>query len=157
SCMSPVWDTCLTATALLDSRLPPDHLALVQAGRWLLGEQIFSSGDWQIKQQGWMRSALSTSEKPRRVGPPGAWAFEFQTDSYPDTEDTAEVLLALRRIVFPPEERQLQAIALERGTEWLFSMQSKNGGFASFDVDNTHQAITQIPFCDFGEVIDPPS
>ncbi len=142
SCMSPVWDTCLTATALLDSGLPPDHPALLKTGRWLIGEQIFAGGDWQIK---------------NKTGRPGGWAFEFQNDWYPDTDDTSEVLLALRRIIFPPEDAQAQAIALERGTAWLLSMQSKNGGFASFDVDNTRQAITQIPFCDFGEVIDPPS
>jgi squalene-hopene/tetraprenyl-beta-curcumene cyclase len=146
SCMSPVWDTCLTATALLDSGLPPNHPALVQAGHWLLGEQIFSGGDWQVKQQG-----------QRQAGRPGGWAFEFQNDLYPDTDDTAEVLLALHRIDFPPEEQQRQAIALERGSEWLLGMQSKGGGFASFDIDNTRRAITQIPFCDFGEVIDPPS
>lgn len=146
SCMSPVWDTCLIVIALLNSGLPPDHPALTRAGSWLLGEQIFSGGDWQIKQKGW-----------RQPGRPGGWAFEFQNDRYPDTDDTSEVLLALSRIIFPPEERQQQAIALDRGTEWLLSMQSKNGGFASFDIDNTRRAITQIPFCDFGEVIDPPS
>ncbi len=146
SCMSPVWDTCLAATALLDSGLPPDHPALTRAGRWMLNEQIFSGGDWQIKQRGRQRAAR-----------PGGWAFEFQNDLYPDTDDTAEVLLALRRISFPPEIRHQQTIALERGTEWLLGMQSRNGGFASFDIDNTRRAITQIPFCDFGEVIDPPS
>jgi squalene cyclase len=284
SCMSPVWDTCLAATALLDSGLPPNHPALVQAGRWLLGEQIFSGGDWQVKQKGWRQPSawgvispavplVSPAEPPnglgngarhleerwesaeptwspqalsgeflrswggeppdpfaealnpnvsaggaqtlhadsldgrrlpdaavpadvsiaslvglalrrgliRQAGRPGGWAFEFQNDLYPDTDDTAEVLLALRRIIFPPEEKRRQAIALERGSEWLLSMQSKNGGFASFDIDNTSRpfgggrlprlglgilapvgrsrarAITQIPFCDFGEVIDPPS
>jgi squalene-hopene/tetraprenyl-beta-curcumene cyclase len=214
SCMSPVWDTCLAATALLDSGLPPDHPALVRAGRWLLDEQIFSGGDWQVKQQGrrlaptslatkvapggqWPPSlpaqALPTPGTPgggavspplcprgegvpeegpggrrpsgavltacagRGAGRPGGWAFEFQNDLYPDTDDTAEVLLALRRITFPPAEQQRQTIALERGTEWLLSMQSRNGGFASFDIDNTRRLITQIPFCDFGEVIDPPS
>jgi squalene-hopene/tetraprenyl-beta-curcumene cyclase len=142
SCMSPVWDTCLAATALLDSGLPPDHPTLLQAGRWLLGEQIFSGGDWQVN---------------NKSGRPGGWAFEFQNDLYPDTDDTSEVLLALRRIAFLPEDARAKEVALDRGTEWLLSMQSKNGGFASFDVDNTRRAITQIPFCDFGEVIDPPS
>src|SRR5579859_1776611 len=142
SCMSPVWDTCLAATALLDSGLPPDHPTLEQAGRWLMNEQIFSGGDWQVK---------------NTRGRPGGWSFEFQNDLYPDTDDASEVLLALRRIAFPQEDKKRQEIALDRGTEWLLSMQSKNGGFAAFDVDNTRWAITQIPFCDFGEVLDPPS
>ncbi len=159
SCMSPVWDTCLAATALLDAGLPPDHPALVRAGRWLLNEQIFSGGDWQVKQQGWRRfpAPLGGKTAAKGIARPGGWAFEFHNDLYPDTDDTAEVLLALRRIAFPPEEQQRQAIALQRGTEWLLGMQSQDGGFASFDIDNTRQAITQIPFCDFGEVIDPPS
>jgi squalene-hopene/tetraprenyl-beta-curcumene cyclase len=142
SCMSPVWDTALAAIALLDSGLAPGHPALVKTAKWLMSEQIFSGGDWQVK---------------NKHGRPGGWAFEFQNDLYPDTDDTSEVLLALNRIALPEEESQAKVIALDRGTEWLLSMQSKNGGFASFDSDNTRRMMTQIPFCDFGEVIDPPS
>jgi squalene-hopene/tetraprenyl-beta-curcumene cyclase len=140
ACLSPVWDACLAMNALLDSGLPPDHPALVKAARWLLKEQIFSGGDWQVK---------------NRKGPPGGWAFEFANDLYPDTDDTAEVMIALLSTQIPEEAQKRQA--LERGLQWLLSMQSKNGGWGSFDVNNTRRLITQIPFCDFGEVIDPPS
>jgi squalene-hopene/tetraprenyl-beta-curcumene cyclase len=142
SCLSPVWDTALATIALRDSGLPADHPALVRAGRWLLGEQIFSGGDWQVK---------------NHTGRPGGWAFEFANDLYPDTDDTAEVLLALRRIAFPPADRRRYEIAMQRGIEWTVSMQSSNGGWAAFDRNNTRRVITQIPFCDFGEVLDPPS
>jgi squalene-hopene/tetraprenyl-beta-curcumene cyclase len=36
-------------------------------------------------------------------------------------------------------------------------MQSKNGGWGSFDVDNTKGYMSQIPFCDFGATLDPPT
>jgi squalene-hopene/tetraprenyl-beta-curcumene cyclase len=36
-------------------------------------------------------------------------------------------------------------------------MQSKNGGWAAFDKDNTSKLPALIPFADFGEMIDPPS
>jgi squalene-hopene/tetraprenyl-beta-curcumene cyclase len=86
---------------------------------------------------------------------PGGWAFEFENDLYPDTDDTAEVLIALARTRLPDEKRKERA--LERGKRWLLAMQSKNGGWGSFDKDNTQQLANQIPFCDFGEVIDYPT
>ena len=36
-------------------------------------------------------------------------------------------------------------------------MQSSNGGWGAFDVDNDAYWLYKIPFCDFGAVIDPPS
>lgn len=140
ACVSPVWDTALAMIGLLDSGLPADHPALVRAGRWLLREQILGGGDWQVKVRG---------------VEPGGWAFEFENDLYPDTDDTAEVLMALARTRLPDERRKERA--LERGRRWLLAMQSKNGGWGSFDKDNTQKLATQIPFCDFGEVIDYPT
>ncbi len=140
ACVSPVWDTGLAMIGLLDSGLPADHPALVRAGRWLLREQILGGGDWQVKAKGVQ---------------PGGWAFEFENDLYPDTDDSAEVLMALARTRLPDEKRKQRA--LERGRSWLLGMQSKNGGWGSFDKDNTQKLVTQIPFCDFGEVIDYPT
>jgi squalene-hopene/tetraprenyl-beta-curcumene cyclase len=62
------------------------------------------------------------------------------------------VLLALRRAGRPTSHP-----ALRRGVEWLLAMQSGDGGWGSFDVDNDRRVMTQIPLCDFGEVIDPPT
>ena len=140
ACLSPVWDTALAMIGLLDSGLPPDHPALVRAGRWLLREQILGGGDWQVKVKG---------------VEPGGWAFEFENDLYPDTDDAAEVLIALARTRLPDEKRKQRA--LERGRLWLVAMQSRNGGWGSFDKDNTQRLVTQIPFCDFGEVLDYPT
>jgi squalene-hopene/tetraprenyl-beta-curcumene cyclase len=140
ACLSPVWDTALSMIALLDSGLEPEHPALVQAGRWLLREQVLTGGDWQVRAKGVA---------------PGGWSFEFENDIYPDTDDTAEVLIALSRTDLPESKRKEAAI--ERGVRWLMGMQSANGGWGAFDKDNTGRIVNEIPFCDFGEVIDPPS
>jgi squalene-hopene/tetraprenyl-beta-curcumene cyclase len=139
ACQSPVWDTVLTVIGLADAGLPADHPALVQAGEWVLGEEIRGPGDWQVR-----RPALA----------PGGWAFEFDNDNYPDTDDTAEVVLALRRVALPAAEAKP---AIERGLRWLAGMQSKDGGWGAFDADNTRALVNKLPFCDFGAVIDPPS
>jgi squalene-hopene/tetraprenyl-beta-curcumene cyclase len=140
ACQSPVWDTVLAMIALADAGLPEDHPALVNAARWVLGEEIRGPGDWQVRRPGL---------------PPGGWAFEFDNDGYPDIDDTAEVLLALRRVRLPGGEST--AAAGERGLRWLIGMQSRDGGWGAFDADNTRALVTRLPFCDFGEVIDPPS
>ncbi len=144
ACQSPVWDTVLTMIALADAGLPPDHPALVNSARWVLGEEIRGPGDWQVR---------------RPDTAPGGWSFEFDNDVYPDTDDTAEVVLALRRVHPVPGQGvpgRSQA-AIDRGLRWLAGMQSKDGGWGAFDADNTRQLINKLPFCDFGAVIDPPS
>ncbi|MFJ5550332.1 squalene--hopene cyclase [Streptomyces sp. NPDC093225] len=140
ACQSPVWDTCLAAIALADAGLPADHPALVQAADWMLAEEIDRTGDWAVRRPGLA---------------PGGWAFEFHNDTYPDIDDTAEVVLALRRIKHPQPARVEAAI--KRGLSWTLGMQSKNGAWGAFDADNTSPFPNRLPFCDFGEVIDPPS
>ncbi|MFE5630186.1 squalene--hopene cyclase [Streptomyces sp. NPDC056543] len=140
ACQSPVWDTCLATIALADAGLPADHPALVRAADWMLGEEIVRPGDWTVRRPGL---------------PPGGWAFEFHNDTYPDIDDTAEVILALRRVCHPDPDRVESAIA--RGARWTLGMQSKNGAWAAFDADNTSPFPNRLPFCDFGEVVDPPS
>ena len=140
ACVSPVWDTCLAMIALEDSGSPPDSPVLRRAGEWLMRAQVAAGGDWQVK-------AKNTT--------PGGWAFEFANSTYPDIDDTAEVLIALRRVKLQDPRRQEEAI--RRGAEWMIGVQSRNGGWAAFDKDNTRQVIAQMPFADFGEMIDPPS
>jgi squalene-hopene/tetraprenyl-beta-curcumene cyclase len=102
----------------------------------VLDEEIRGPGDWQVRRPG---TAV------------GGWAFEFDNDNYPDTDDTAEVVLALRRVATPSRD------AIDRGLAWLTGMQSKDGGWGAFDADNTRNLVNKLPFCDFGAVIDPPS
>jgi len=136
ACQSPVWDTVLAVTALLDAGVPADDPAVAQASDWLLGEEVQVPGDWAVRRPGLA---------------PGGWAFEFHNDTYPDTDDTAEAVLALRRVGLTDRS------ALDRGVAWLIGMQCKDGGWGAFDADNTRTLCTKLPFCDFGEVIDPPS
>ena len=140
ACQSPVWDTVLAIIGLADAGLPADHPALMRAAGWVLDEEIRGPGDWQVRRPGLA---------------PGGWAFEFDNDGYPDVDDTAEVLLALRRVATAATPRS--AAAVQRGVTWLTGMQSKDGGWGAFDADNVKRLVTKLPFCDFGEVIDPPS
>lgn len=140
ACQSPVWDTCLAVTGLLDAGVPNDHPALLKATDWMLGEEIGVRGDWAVHRPGLK---------------PGGWAFEFANDWYPDTDDTAEVVLALRKVAHPDQPRVRAAI--DRGVRWLLGMQCKDGGWGAFDADSTQELVLKLPFCDFGAVIDPPS
>ncbi len=142
ACQSPVWDTVLAVIALADAGLPPDHPALRTAADWMLAEEIPGPGDWQVR-----RPDLA----------PGGWAFEFDNDGYPDIDDTAEAVLALRRTAPGLAGPGGRHPAIGRGLRWITGMQSADGGWGAFDADNTSTLITKLPFCDFGAVIDPPS
>ncbi|HEV2633764.1 MAG TPA: terpene cyclase/mutase family protein [Actinocrinis sp.] len=169
ACQSPVWDTALAVIALADAGLPGDDPAMERAVDWLVGEEITVPGDWQVRRPGLA---------------PGGWAFEFANDLYPDTDDTAEVLLALRRSPLHRLARSAGAdqddgpvpdygepngrpadsaagldleAARRRGVDWMIGMQCVDGGWGAFDADNTRALIEKLPFCDFGAVIDPPS
>jgi squalene-hopene/tetraprenyl-beta-curcumene cyclase len=135
ACQSPIWDTALAVLALRACGVPADHPQLVRAGEYLLREEVTVTGDWAIRRPGLA---------------PGGWAFEFENDAYPDTDDTAVVALALR-------ELGIGGDAVTRGLDWLVGMQSKGGGWGAFDVDNSAMWLYRIPFCDFGKVTDEPS
>ncbi|MEV4003812.1 squalene--hopene cyclase [Actinomadura sp. NPDC049753] len=137
ACQSPVWDTVLAVNALADAGVAADHPSLLRAAEWIVGEEVRGPGDWAVK---------------RPDVPPGGWAFEFDNDVYPDTDDTAEAILALRKAALPAAEEPIR-----RAVRWLEGMASRDGGFGAFDADNTRELCTKLPFCDFGAVIDPPS
>jgi squalene-hopene/tetraprenyl-beta-curcumene cyclase len=136
ACQSPVWDTALAVTALADAGLSKEDPVLRSAARYLLSEEITVRGDWSVR-------------RPKLE--PGGWAFEFQNDLYPDIDDAAEVILALSRTGEPTNG------ADRRGIAWIEGMQCRDGGWAAFDVDNVQTLCRELPFCDFGELIDPPS
>ena len=140
ACQSPVWDTCLSVIALSDAGVAADDPALVRATEWLVDKEIREKGDWAVR-------------RPRLE--PGGWSFEFANRHYPDIDDAAEVILSLRRVRLPDADRA--KAAAERGVAWTLGMQSIDGGWGAFDADNTRDLCRRIPFCDFGEVIDPPS
>ena len=141
---SPVWDTVLTLMAFEDCDLNERQAAEVEkALDWLLAQQVLRPGDWKVKCPGLE---------------PGGWAFEYKNYFYPDTDDTAVALIALAPFRNDPVWRKKGIEeAIQKGVNWLFGMQSKNGGWGAFDKDNDKEILTKIPFCDFGEALDPPS
>ena len=134
---SPVWDTAIAAFALGElGRTEPARLTT--AADWLLSKEIRRKGDWAAK-----RPDLH----------PSGWAFEFANEFYPDIDDTAMVLLALLHAKASDPERQ--ARAERRAVEWLLGMQSSDGGWAAFDVDNNWAILNKVPFADHNAMLDP--
>jgi squalene-hopene/tetraprenyl-beta-curcumene cyclase len=142
ACQSPVWDTALSMLALLDAGLPEDHPAMLTAASWLLGEEVRTPGDWAIR-----RPQLQ----------PGGWAFEFANVNYPDIDDTVEVVLALCPLAGAPPLGARVDGAIGRAVRWVEGMQSSDGAWGAFDANNTRTLVRELPFLDFGEVIDEPS
>jgi squalene-hopene/tetraprenyl-beta-curcumene cyclase len=136
ACQSPVWDTALAVIALLDAGLSPSHPAVRHGCEWLVAQEVRTRGDWAVRRPG-----LAT----------GGFPFEFANENYPDVDDTAVVVLALRRAGYDPNG------AATRSLKWMLGMQSRSGGFGAFDVDNESKLVTRLAFCDFGAVTDPPS
>jgi squalene-hopene/tetraprenyl-beta-curcumene cyclase len=139
-CMSPVWDTAYAVFALGEAGVPKDDPRLLQAADWLLAKEVRDRGDWAVKVKN---------------TPPGGWYFEHNNEFYPDVDDSAQVLLALN-CVANPRERYQHEVA-QRAIEWIFAMQCKNGGWASFDRDNTKMIFQYIPFADHNAMLDPPT
>jgi squalene-hopene/tetraprenyl-beta-curcumene cyclase len=141
ACQSPIWDTALSLIALADAGYPEDHDAMTRAADWLVGEEVLvRGGDWSVK-------------RPRL--PPGGWAFEFANVNYPDVDDTAEVAIALLRAKSSDPAGARRAV--DRAGHWVEGMQSDGGGWGAFDADNTRTIVRELPFLDFGEVIDEPT
>ncbi len=138
-CVSPVWDTSLGCLALAEADPEACHIPLVRALDWLRGRQVLkaSVGDWREKH-------------PDLAG--GGWAFQFSNNHYPDLDSTPVVAWAMRET---DPERYREPIA--QAAEWVHGMQSRNGGYGSFDSDNTCYYLNYIPFADHGALLDPPT
>jgi squalene-hopene/tetraprenyl-beta-curcumene cyclase len=139
-CVSPVWDTAQAVYALGEAGVPRDDPRMIQAADWMLSKEVRHRGDWSVK--------VPKTE-------PGGWYFEFANEFYPDTDDTGQVLLALGKVDNPRERYQHQVA--QRAIEWIFAMQCRNGGWASFDKDNTKMIFQYIPFADHNAMLDPPT
>ncbi len=163
ACQSPVWDTAMALIALGDAGRSSEDPAIACATEWLLGMEVTVPGDWSIARPGLA---------------PGGWAFEFANVNYPDVDDTVEVVLALCRLCAQREQeaggRSASPMAgkggmalangdprigaaVGRALRWVEGMQSSGGGWGAFDAENTRSLLREIPFLDFGEVIDEPS
>jgi len=137
-CVSPVWDTSLAGHAMLEAGAERNEEVMTQAADWLLNLEIRDlKGDW-------------ADQKPDLA--PGGWAFQYRNDHYPDVDDTAVVGMMLHRQGDPK-----YADAVKRAEDWIVGMQSKNGGWGAFDIDNDKHYLNHIPFADHGALLDPPT
>jgi len=141
-CVSPVWDTTLTCHALIEAG-EEKALSSAKAGLdWLLPRQELElKGDWAVK---------------RPDVRPGGWAFQYNNAHYPDLDDTAVVVMSLDRVRGANGGHGYDE-AIARGREWIEGMQSRDGGWAAFDVDNLEYYLNNIPFSDHGALLDPPT
>jgi squalene-hopene/tetraprenyl-beta-curcumene cyclase len=139
-CMSPVWDTALALFALGESGVSKNDPRMLKAADWILSKEVRNKGDWAVKVP--------------KVDP-GGWYFEFNNEFYPDVDDSAMVLLGLDKVENPRERYQHEVS--QRAIDWIFAMQCKNGGWASFDKDNTRMVFQNIPFADHNAMLDPPT
>jgi squalene-hopene/tetraprenyl-beta-curcumene cyclase len=140
ACMPPVWDTAWVALALRRAGVAREDQRLRRAVDWLLAEQIEGDGDWSVRCPGFR-------------GPCGGWAFEFENDLYPDVDDTAVVVVALRQAA----AEGVADAAIDRAERWVRAMRSSNGAWGAFDRDNTRELVYRLPFADFGAMLDPPT
>jgi squalene-hopene/tetraprenyl-beta-curcumene cyclase len=138
-CTSPVWDTAIVTIALHESGLASDHPALVKACEWLMAREVRFRGDWHFKN--------------RAPVEPSGWVFEFNNKWNPDVDDTAMVLLALRKI--PTSDPARRDACFQRGLNWMLTFQCKDGGWASFDKDCTKSIMEKVPFADHNAMLDP--
>jgi squalene-hopene/tetraprenyl-beta-curcumene cyclase len=138
-CVSPVWDTALAAHVMLEAGADESARRGLD---WLLPLQVLNvAGDWAVRRPG-VR--------------PGGWAFQYANPHYPDLDDTAVVVMAMDRARRAGAGSRYDA-AIARGAEWIKGLQSSNGGWAAFDVDNVYDYLNNIPFADHGALIDPPT
>ena len=138
-CMSPIWDTALVSHALIETENEKNTTTEIKnALDWLKERQLSNEpGDWRI-------------QKPELAG--GGWAFQYSNYYYPDLDDTSVVAWAMHRT-----KKSIYSKSIDRAANWVAGMQSRNGGFGSFDTDNTHYYLNEIPFADHGALLDPPT
>ena len=135
-CLSPIWDTGWVGQSMIENKMN-----IKKTIEWLLKKEIKKKGDWAVR-----NPKLS----------PGGWAFQFNNDFYPDVDDTALIGMLLDRYNKKKNNKKINQ-CLERTRSWIIGMQSKNGGWGSFDIDNTHYYLNNIPFADHGALLDPPT
>ena len=138
-CFSPVWDSAIVAICLSESGVPANHPALKKACSWIMDHEIRFRGDWYAK---------------NRVNvEPSGWVFEYHNQWNPDVDDTAMVLLALRKI--PTDDPRRRDECFQRGLKWMMTFQCKDGGWAAFDKDCTKSILEKVPFADHNAMLDP--
>ena len=138
-CFSPVWDTAIVLICLHESGVSENHPQMKKAAEWVMEKESAFIGDWIHK-------------NPAKVEPSG-WVFEYNNKWNPDVDDTAMVLLALRKI--PTGNPKQRDECFQRGLKWMMAFQCKDGGWAAFDRDCTKNILEKVPFADHNAMLDP--
>ncbi len=137
-CSSTVWDTALSAFALLRSGAADDDPALLDAARYLLA-----------------RESTEARDATPQEGPAGGWGFQDVNIFYPDVDDTALVIRVLRALHV--EDASARDHAVERGLDWVLAMQNRDGGWAAFDHDGDKRWLEKLPLNDMIRAMTDPS
>ena len=135
-CFSPVWDSGWMGLVHLENKQDVEGLV-----NWFLKKEIKTNGDWSYR---------------KKKMKPGGWAFQFNNEFYPDVDDTALVGMFLDRYNRKKKSKSVTS-SIERTRKWILSMQSDNGGWGAFDINNTYNYLNSIPFADHGALLDPPT
>lgn len=119
---STVWDTALLNYALMKSGISDNDQMITSAARFLRERQQTKVADWAV-------------HNPHAE--PGGWGFSNINTNNPDCDDTAAVLKAIPRKLYPA--------SWERGLSWLLSMQNSDGGFSAFEKNVNHPLVRLLP------------
>ena len=142
SCSSPVWDTLFMIRAIseagLECGIHPEDERISKSVKWCMERQTKdeSVGDWKVY-------------KPNLKA--GGFAFETYNTWYPDVDDTAVAIIAF----LEQNPALVQSDCILAAANWILGMQSSDGGWASFDVDNNKLWLNKIPFSDMDALCDP--
>lgn len=138
--------TCMTASGHADLPWLPAAIRFVatsqrEDGGWPIDRDLetfdtdmavfaFTSAGEPTPEADHVRSWLLSRQLTDRCFPtgarPGGWAWAMPA-GWPDSDDTAYTLLALRALGEPARSQ-----ALQRGARWLERMQCSNGGWSTF-------------------------
>ena len=141
-CVSPVWDTVLASHALLEVG---DGESVAAAGAASTGSRTARSA-----------TCAATGRCRSRTSSPAAGPFSTPirtirtstirlSSSWPWTGSSTK------------RGNHRYEKAIRRAERWIAGLQSRNGGWAAFDADNTCSYLDNIPFSDHGALLDPPS
>jgi len=122
-----VWNTALISYALQEAAVSSADPAVEKASHYLLKKQQYKYGDWAIHNP----SAF-----------PGGWGFADSNTVHPDVDDTTAALRAIAANVGGNSDYRH---AWERGTQWVLSMQNKDGGWPAFEKNVDSQLISLLP------------
>ena len=111
-------------------RCCPGTSALRKAAGWLANKEVRIRGDWAVN-----------NPHPEASG----WAFEYNNVYYPDTDDTAMVLMALA--AGPTGEPEALGELFRRRSDGSLSFQCRDGGWAAFDKDVTTPLARRHAVC----------